>query len=234
MATDAEQAVLARYIGWGHTNSSDVVELIGATLASATRGSRKRATSSKPCSRSGAPELGESTPNAHYSFADLPRAMWARCSGLASAAAASWNRRSAPAISSARCRARSSAHKRTRLWAVEKEPIAAAISRQLYQDAHVQTSRCRRRTSRVTTISTCRSAMCRSAASAFSIRRSTSSERAPFDEVHNYYFGKALDVVRPGGIIAFVTSRYTMDARSDAVRAFLAEARQPPRRRAVA
>ena len=33
--------------------------------------------------------------------------------------------------------------------------------------------------------------------------------------IHNYFFAKALDQVRPGGVVAFVTSRYTMDAKAD-------------------
>ena len=41
--------------------------------------------------------------------------------------------------------------------------------------------------------------------------------------IHDYFFAKALDQVRPGGVIAFVTSRYTMDAKSPAVRRYLAE-----------
>ncbi len=40
--------------------------------------------------------------------------------------------------------------------------------------------------------------------------------------VHNYFFVKALDQVRPGGIVAFVTSRYTMDAKNPEVRRYLA------------
>lgn len=36
--------------------------------------------------------------------------------------------------------------------------------------------------------------------------------------IHNYFFAKALDQVRPGGIIAFVTSRYTLDSKSNDVR----------------
>ena len=36
--------------------------------------------------------------------------------------------------------------------------------------------------------------------------------------IHNYFFAKALDQVRPGGIVAFVTSRYTMDAKDSTVR----------------
>jgi hypothetical protein len=34
--------------------------------------------------------------------------------------------------------------------------------------------------------------------------------------IHNYYFAKALDLVRPGGIVAFITSHYTMDAQDPA------------------
>ena len=41
--------------------------------------------------------------------------------------------------------------------------------------------------------------------------------------IHNYFFAKALDQVRPGGIVAFVTSRYTMDAKDSTVRRYLAE-----------
>ncbi len=41
--------------------------------------------------------------------------------------------------------------------------------------------------------------------------------------IHDYFFAKALDQVRPGGVIAFVTSRYTMDKQSPEVRKYLAE-----------
>ena len=41
--------------------------------------------------------------------------------------------------------------------------------------------------------------------------------------IHNYFAAKMLDQVRPGGIVAFVTSRYTLDARGESVRRYLAE-----------
>ncbi len=41
--------------------------------------------------------------------------------------------------------------------------------------------------------------------------------------IHNYFFTKALDQVRPGGVVAFVTSRYTMDAKDSTVRRYLAQ-----------
>ena len=41
--------------------------------------------------------------------------------------------------------------------------------------------------------------------------------------IHNYFFAKALDQVRPGGIVAFVTSRHTLDQKSPEVRKYLAQ-----------
>ena len=41
--------------------------------------------------------------------------------------------------------------------------------------------------------------------------------------IHNYFFAKALDQVRPGGIVAFVTSRYTMDSKDSSARRYMAE-----------
>ena len=41
--------------------------------------------------------------------------------------------------------------------------------------------------------------------------------------IHNYFFAKAIDQVRPGGIVAFVTSRYTMDSKDSSARKYMAE-----------
>ena len=41
--------------------------------------------------------------------------------------------------------------------------------------------------------------------------------------IHNYFFAKAIDQVRPGGVIAFVTSRYTMDSKDSTARKHMAE-----------
>lgn len=41
--------------------------------------------------------------------------------------------------------------------------------------------------------------------------------------IHNYFFGKTLDKVRPGGVVAFLTSRYTLDSKNSAFRQYLAE-----------
>jgi N12 class adenine-specific DNA methylase len=40
--------------------------------------------------------------------------------------------------------------------------------------------------------------------------------------IHNYFFGRALDLVRPGGLVCLITSTHTLDARYDAVREYIA------------
>jgi N12 class adenine-specific DNA methylase len=39
--------------------------------------------------------------------------------------------------------------------------------------------------------------------------------------IHNYFFGRALDLVRPGGLVCFITTSYTMDALDDAARQYI-------------
>lgn len=41
--------------------------------------------------------------------------------------------------------------------------------------------------------------------------------------IHEYFFAKTLDKVRPGGVVAFVTSSYTMDKRTSNVRKYIAQ-----------
>ena len=41
--------------------------------------------------------------------------------------------------------------------------------------------------------------------------------------IHNYFFAKAIDQMRPGGVVAFVTSRYTMDSKDSTARKHMAE-----------
>jgi N12 class adenine-specific DNA methylase len=44
--------------------------------------------------------------------------------------------------------------------------------------------------------------------------------------IHNYFFGRALDLVRPGGLVCFITSSHTMDGQSDRARRYLASQAQ--------
>ncbi|MDD6059213.1 MAG: DEAD/DEAH box helicase family protein [Ruminococcus sp.] len=42
-------------------------------------------------------------------------------------------------------------------------------------------------------------------------------------KIHDYFFAKTLDKVRPGGVVAFITSKGTLDKQNDSVRKYLAE-----------
>jgi len=44
--------------------------------------------------------------------------------------------------------------------------------------------------------------------------------------IHNYFFGRALDLLRPGGLVCLITSSHTMDAQSDGVREYVASQAQ--------
>ena len=41
--------------------------------------------------------------------------------------------------------------------------------------------------------------------------------------IHNYFFAKTIDQIRPGGVIAFVSSRFTMDSKDSSARKYMAE-----------
>ena len=41
--------------------------------------------------------------------------------------------------------------------------------------------------------------------------------------IHNYFFAKALDQTKPGGVVAFITSRFTMDSKSIAARKYISQ-----------
>ncbi|HCE61486.1 MAG TPA: hypothetical protein DEQ85_00735, partial [Clostridiales bacterium] len=45
--------------------------------------------------------------------------------------------------------------------------------------------------------------------------------KAVTNSIHNYFFAKSIDKVRPGGVLCFITSRYTMDARDSSVREYM-------------
>jgi N12 class adenine-specific DNA methylase len=50
-----------------------------------------------------------------------------------------------------------------------------------------------------------------------------SMKRSLTRAIHDYFFAKSLDKVRPGGVMAFITSRYTMDKQDGTIRSYLAE-----------
>jgi N12 class adenine-specific DNA methylase/2'-5' RNA ligase len=222
-ASNIEQAILAKYIGWGHTNLAPVVDLLGIDNIRDPKHKEARQLLDSLLTKQELQDLGESAPNAHYSFADLPRALWAAIQHFGFKGGSILE----PAIGTGHffgtMPAEIIGHPLTRLFGIEKEPIAAGIARQLYQGAKIQNSPLQDAMLPEGYMDVHISNVPFGRIPVFDPRFAASDKALMTKSVHNYYFAKALDVARPGGLIAFVTSRYTMDSQSDAVRRYIGE-----------
>lgn len=221
MATDAEQAVLARYIGWGHTNLAPVVDPRGVDHVTDPRHKLARQELDRLLTKAELSAMGDSTVNAHYSFNELPRAMWNLVERLGFKGGSILE----PAIGTGHffgtMPASIRTNTRTTLYGVDMEPIASAIARQLYQGAHIQTSPLQEARLPEHYFDLVISNVPFGRLPVFDPAFSGSEKQVMSRSLHNYFFGKALDLVRPGGLVVFVTSRYTMDSQSDVVRKYL-------------
>ncbi|WP_390580081.1 SNF2-related protein [Eisenbergiella porci] len=107
--------------------------------------------------------------------------------------------------------------KSSRLYGVELDSITGRIAKQLYPKADITVAGFE---------TTARKDFFDLAVGNVPFGQYQVSDRA-FDKlgfsIHDYFFAKTLDQVRPGGVIAFVTSRYTMDKQSPEVRKYIAQ-----------
>ena len=107
--------------------------------------------------------------------------------------------------------------KSSRLYGVELDSITGRIAKQLYPKADITVAGFE---------TTDRKDFYDLAVGNVPFGQYQVSDRA-FDKlgfsIHNYFFAKALEQVRPGGVVAFVTSRYTMDAKDSAARRYIAQ-----------
>ena len=107
--------------------------------------------------------------------------------------------------------------KSSRLYGVELDSITGRIAKQLYPQADITVAGFE---------TTDRKDFFDLAVGNVPFGQYQVSDRA-FDKlgfsIHNYFFAKALEQVRPGGVVAFVTSRYTMDAKDSAARKYIAQ-----------
>ena len=105
----------------------------------------------------------------------------------------------------------------SRLYGVELDSISGRIAKQLYPNADITVAGFE---------TTNRKDFFDLAIGNVPFGQYQVSDRA-FDKlgfsIHNYFFAKALDQVRPGGVVAFITSRYTMDAKDNAARKYIAQ-----------
>lgn len=222
-ASDAEQALLARYIGWGHTDLAPIVRIGDDAPLDDPRKLQARQELQNLLTAREFQSLGESTINAHYSFHDLPRAMWALAQRLGFTGGSILE----PAIGTGHFLGTMPpeirGHRRTRVYGVDMEPIAAGIAQQLYQAARIQAAPLQEAVLPADYFDLIISNVPFGKVGIFDPAFVAQARTVMTQSVHNYYFGKALDLARPGGLILFVTSRYTLDARNDSVRQYLDE-----------
>ena len=198
-ATPDEQTILARWSGWGA-----VPEVFDPDRRAHTWARDELSRLLTPAELTAA---ARNTLNAHYTDADLVQAIWAGVQQLGFTG----GRVLEPGCGSGNFIG--FAPGGARVTGIELEPVTAQIAAALYPDADIA---------------------CESFAG-FREREGTfdlAIGNVPFGSfaltdrlhnpgghsIHNHFIIKALHLVRPGGLVAVVTSRYTMDARNPAAR----------------
>ena len=198
-ATAAEQAVLARWSGWGA-----VPEVFDTARQEFTWAREELAGLLAPEELAAA---ARNTLNAHYTDADLVRAMWTGVRQLGFTG----GRVLEPGCGSGNFIA--FAPDGAEVTGVELEPVTAQIAAALYPDAQIRNESF---------------ASTRVPENSFdlvignvpfgAIRLNDRRHNHGGHSIHNHFIIKSLRLTRPGGLVAVLTSRYTMDARNPAAR----------------
>ncbi len=208
-ATAAEQTILARYSGWGATSLQQVFQRYPRDeWATEAQQLRALLTDEEYAA------ARASTPNAHYTSGEVIQAIYGALERLGFRA----GRLLEPAMGVGNFfglmpAAMREASSRT---GIELDPLSGRIATQLYQSADIR-------------VQGFQDALL--ADNFFDVAISN----VPFGDytvhdprynkyhfnIHNYFFAKALDLVRPGGIVAFITSPFTLDSRSAVFREYL-------------
>ncbi|QNK40241.1 DEAD/DEAH box helicase family protein [Caproicibacter fermentans] len=205
-ATPEEQETLSRYVGWGGIPqafdpdnaswSKEYTELVGALTAEEYEMARA------------------STLNAHYTSPTVIKAIYEAVKNLGFQTGN---------ILEPACGVGNffgllpESMAASRLYGVELDSITSRIAKQLYPNANITVAGFE---------TTDRKDFFDLAVGNVPFGSYKVSDRA-YDKlgfpIHDYFFAKTLDQVRPGGVIAFVTSRYTMDKQSPEVRRYIAQ-----------
>lgn len=206
-ATPEEQETLAKYVGWGASEMAQYLnEYPGYGWSTPQREAWTELHElTTPEERQA---LVRSTPNAHFTF-DLYRPIWAALDRFGFAG----GRILEPAIGAGHAFGMMPASIRAnaRLQGVELDPITATIAQALYPSAKVQAvgyekSRIAKNTQDLVISNV--------PFGAFGVV-DKSKPASITHRIHNYFFDKALDHVREGGYVVFVSSRYTLDATTE-------------------
>lgn len=206
-ATEAEQQVLAKYAGWG--GMAQFLDK-GHKLYESPVGAEIRSLLTEEEFRAAA----ASTPNAHYTTPEVARAMH----DLLRSIGFSEGRILEPAMGSGIFVATAPPLTKLEWTGVELDPITARISKLLYPRADVH----------VAGFETLVRPDGYFDAAIGNVPFGNYQVADPrYDKlklsIHDYFFAKTLDLVRPGGVMAFITSRFTMDRQDTKVRQYMSD-----------
>lgn len=206
-ATPAEQETLSRYVGWGG--------LPQAFDPDNKEWAKEYAELSELLTPEEFDSARASTLNAHYTPPTVIKAMWETIERLGFTSGNVLE----PSMGVGNFFGLVPENlRRSKLYGVELDSVTARIAQKLYPNANIQQKGFEK-----TEFSD----------SFFDVAvgnvpfGSYGVHDSKFDKlnlsIHNYFFAKTLDKVRPGGVMAFVTSKFTMDEKTPKFRKYLAE-----------
>jgi hypothetical protein len=212
-ATAEEKAILVKYTGWGAMPGAFEPQL-----------SREWQTVAKELQEILNPEeyasARASTPNAHYTSPDIIRAIWQAMERFGLKPGGHVLEPSM-GVGHFFGLMPESLHPGTRRTGVELDSVTARIAAKVYPDSNIQAKGLEETPLPNNFFDAAVGNIPFGNYPVFdpAYRRSPQLTRS----IHDYFLAKCLDVVRPGGLIALITSRYTMDKQDFAVRRHLAE-----------
>ncbi|MBP3576868.1 MAG: DUF3849 domain-containing protein [Lachnospiraceae bacterium] len=207
IATRAEQEILAKYVGWG--GLADAFDETKANWASEYQELKSLLSAEEYDS------ARESTLNAHYTSPVIIKAIYDAMERMGF----SKGNILEPAMGIGNFFGMLPENmQESRLYGVELDGITGRIARQLYPNADVKITGFEKTDYPNDFFDV--------AIGNVPFGQYKVADRA-YDKhnflIHDYFFAKALDKVRPGGVVAFVTSKGTMDKKSPEVRKYLAQ-----------
>lgn len=212
-ATSEEKAVLVKYAGWGAIANAFVLQPPSDWRAVA--GELRELLSAEEYESARA-----STPNAHYTSPEVVQAMWKAMERLGLQAGAEVLE---PAIGVGHFFGLmpETLYAGTRRTGVELDSITARIATKLYPDSTIHAKAYEDTSLGKDFFDAAIGNIPFGNYPVYDLayRRSPHLTRS----IHDYFLTKTLDVVRPGGLIALISSRYTMDKEDSTVRRHLAQ-----------
>jgi N12 class adenine-specific DNA methylase len=216
-ATEDEKAVLVRYAGWGALAQAFEPEWRQRDEWKAIAADLRQLVQEGVLTEEEYDAMKRSTPNAHYTSPMVAEAMWAGLQRLGLGAGVNMLE---PACGIGNFFGlMPEALQGGERVGVELDPITAGIAARLYPDASVS----HRGFQDMPLVKDHYDlAIGNPPFGDYGVHDANMPRRFT-RPIHNYFFAKSLEHVRPGGIIAFITSHYTMDSRDSTLRDHLAE-----------